>query len=231
MVVLVCVGIFMTTLDTSIVNISLPSIARAFGVMPGGTVEWVIIGYLVVIAALLLTAGRLSDAIGRAPVWTAGLVVFTLGSALSGAAPSLELLIGARVLQGIGGALIMATSTAILTGAVPSTERGRALGLSAVAVALGTSAGPTVGGLLTQQLGWRWIFYVNLPIGVAAVIATRHLLRGPRRGGRGSFDPPGALLLAVGLAAPTLGLSLGSTWGWTSPLLIGTVGLLSLIHI
>jgi EmrB/QacA subfamily drug resistance transporter len=217
---------FMTTLDSSIVNIGLPSIARAFRTPLTGPVEWVIIGYLVVIAALLLTFGRLSDMIGRAPIWTAGLAGFTIGSALCGFAPSLGWLIGARAIQGIGAALILATSTAILTDTVPLTARGRALGWSAGAIALGLSTGPTVGGLLTEYLNWRWIFYVNMPIGVVAVAATRRLL--PRSSGRkqGHFDPPGALSLGTGVAALSLGLSFAGSWGWTSlPLLAsGTLG-------
>jgi EmrB/QacA subfamily drug resistance transporter len=216
---------FMTTLDASIVNIGLPSIARAFGTALTGTIEWVIIGYLIVIAALLLTFGRLSDAVGRAPIWTAGLAVFTVGSAVCGAAPSLPFLVAARALQGVGAALILSTSTAILVGAVPPTERGRALGWSAVAIALGVSAGPTAGALLTEHLGWRWIFYVNVPIGVGAVAATLRVL--PRTAGRERvrFDPAGALLLAVGIAALNLGLSFGDRWGWTSPRLLGTLAL------
>jgi EmrB/QacA subfamily drug resistance transporter len=223
---LVCVGTFMTTLDASIVNIGLPSIAHAFRTPLTGTIEWVIIGYLVVIAALLLTFGRLSDMVGRKPIWTAGLGVFTLGSAICGAAPSLGLLIAARAVQGVGAALILATSTAILTGAVPPTQRGRALGVSAVAVSLGVTAGPTVGGLLTDSLSWRWIFYVNVPIGLGALAATMRIL--PRTAGaerQGRFDPAGALLLALGVSALTLGLTLGTRWGWTSARLLGTLGI------
>jgi EmrB/QacA subfamily drug resistance transporter len=224
-ILLVCVGVLMTTLDASIVNISLPAIAHAFDTPLSGTIEWVIIGYLVVVAALLLTFGRLSDLVGRTPIWTAGLAVFTLGSALCGAALSLELLIAARMVQGIGSALILATSTAILTGAVPPAERGGALGWSAVAVGLGTSAGPTLGGLLTEHLSWRWIFYVNLPIGLGALAATRHIL--PRTGGpeRGRLDPVGSLLLGIGIAALNLGLTYGERWGWTSPRLLGALTL------
>ncbi len=140
---LVGAGIFMTTLDASIVNIGLPSIARAFGTPLSGAIEWVVIGYLVAAAALLLTFGRLSDMVGRTSIWMAGLALFTLASGLCGAAPSLTPLIAARVLQGAGAALILATSTAILTDAVPATERGRAIGWSGVAIALGTSTGPT----------------------------------------------------------------------------------------
>jgi len=228
---IIAIGVFMATLDTSIVNISLPVIARSFGVPLSGAIEWVIIAYLVVIAGVLLTTGRLSDMIGRKPIWTAGLIIFTLGSAFCGFAPSLGLLITARALQGLGGALIMAISPAMLTSAFPSSERGRALGINAVVVALGVSTGPTLGGIITTYLSWRWIFFVNLPIGVIGVILTLRVLTEKLRWGRGKFDPLGALLLALGLVALTLGLSFGQEWGWSSPLLIGTltIGVLAMI--
>jgi MFS family permease len=164
-------GAFITSLDGSIVNISLPSIARAFGVPLSGAVEWVIIGYLVVIAGLLLTAGRLADIFGRKPIFIAGVATFTLGSAISGAAPSLGILIAARCFQGIGGALIFAVNIAMITHAFPAAEHGRALGFNAIVVALGISLGPALGGVITQYLTWRWIFYVNVPIGTVLVIA------------------------------------------------------------
>jgi EmrB/QacA subfamily drug resistance transporter len=224
-ILLVGTGLFMTTLDASIVNIGLPSIARALGTTLNGAIEWVIIGYLVVAAALLLTFGRLSDMVGRTPIWTAGLALFTLASGLCGAAPSLTSLIAARVFQGAGAALMLATSTAILTDAVRPAERGRALGWSAVAIAVGTSAGPTLGGLITEHLSWRWIFYVNVPVGLGALVATLHLLPRKTGRGRGRFEPVGALLLAVGVALINLGLSFGGEWGWTSPRLLGALAL------
>jgi len=220
---IVAVGVFMATLDSSIVNISLPTIAQFFGVPLNGEVEWVIIAYLVVVAGVLLTIGRLSDMIGHKPIWASGLIIFTIGSALSGAAPSLGLLIAWRALQGLGGALIMAISPAMLTGAFLPSERGRALGMNAVVVALGTSAGPTLGGIITTHLSWRWIFYVNLPIGIVGVIATLLVLTERMHRGQGKFDPPGAILLAIGLVALTMGLSFGQEWSWSSPLLIGTM--------
>ena len=228
---IVAVGIFMATLDTSIVNISLPTIAHYFGVALSGAIEWVIIAYLVVIAGVLLTIGRLADMIGRKPIWIAGLVIFTTGSAICGAAPSLGLLIAARGLQGLGGALLMSISPAMLTNAFPARERGRALGLNAVVVALGVSVGPTLGGIITEHLTWRWIFYVNVPIGVIGFVASMRVLTEHMRWGRGRFDPLGAVLLAIGLIALTMGLSFGQEWGWTSPLLLGTlvVGITALL--
>ena len=170
---IIAIGVFMATLDTSIVNISLPVIAQSFGVPLNGAIEWVIIAYLVVIAGVLLTTGRLADMLGHKPIWAAGLTIFTIGSAFCGFAPSLLLLIAARALQGIGGALIMAISPAMLTSAFPASERGRALGLNAVVVALGVSTGPTLGGVITTYLSWRWIFFVNIPIGIILIRARR----------------------------------------------------------
>lgn len=233
---IVAIGVFMSTLDSSIVNISLPTIATFFQVPLSGTVEWVVIAYLVVIAATLLTIGRLADMTGRKPIWAAGLALFTLGSALCGASPSLGFLIAARAFQAIGASLLFAVSAAMLTGAFPASERGRVLGLNALTVALGISIGPTIGGLITQSLTWRWIFYVNVPLGVLGFIATVRLLHEPKRNGQGRFDPAGALLLTVGLAAITLGLSFGQEWGWTSPaliwtLVIGVAALVALIFV
>ncbi len=220
---ILAIGIFMATLDTSIVNISLPTIAHYFGVPLNGAIEWVIIAYLVVIAGVLLTTGRLADMIGRKPIWVAGLIIFTTGSAICGASVTLGMLIAARALQGLGGAFIMAVSPAILTNAFPANERGRALGMNAVIVALGVSVGPTLGGLITEHFTWRWIFYVNIPFGIIGVIATLRVLTERMRWGRGRFDPLGAILLAIGLVALTLGLSFGQEWGWNSPLLISTL--------
>lgn len=220
---ILAIGIFMATLDSSIVNISLPSIAEYFHVPLSGAIEWVVIAYLVVIAGMLLTIGRLADIMGRRSLWIAGLVLFTFGSALCGAAPNLGILIGARAFQGLGGALIMSVSPAMLTRAFPPEERGRALGMNAIFVALGTSVGPTLGGIITANLTWRWIFYVNVPLGIIGVIATLLVLKDRSQRQSGRFDPSGATLLAVGLVALTLGLSFGQEWGWTSPLLIGTL--------
>jgi EmrB/QacA subfamily drug resistance transporter len=220
---LAAMGAFMTTLDSSIVNISLPSISRAFGVSLNGAVEWVIIGYLVVIAAALLTAGRLADMIGRKPIFIMGIAIFTLGSVICGAAPSLGILIAARGFQGLGGALLFSVNLAMLTHAFPANERGRALGLNAVVVALGISVGPTLGGIITEYLTWRWIFYINVPIGIIVCGAALFVLKEPLHRGQGRFDPAGAILLAIGMAALILGLSFGQEWGWTSLRFIASV--------
>src|SRR5205807_187145 len=139
---------------------------------------------------------------GRKPIWVAGLVIFITGSAICGAAPSLAILIAARGLQGLGGALIMAISPAMLTTAFPARERGRALGINAVFVALGVSTGPTLGGIITTHLSWRWIFYVNVPIGIIGIVASLLILKEPAHRGKVQFDPLGALLLALGQSQP-----------------------------
>jgi EmrB/QacA subfamily drug resistance transporter len=221
---LAALGGFMTTLDSSIINIALPAIARTFGVGISGAIEWIIIGYLIVIASVLLSLGRLADMIGRKPIYEAGLVIFVLGSVVSGAAPSLTILILARLLQGLGGALIFSVNIAMITSVFPPHQRGQALGLNSVVVALGISAGPTLGGLITQYLTWRWIFYVNVPVGIIALVVARCVLTERFHMQTGQFDPLGALLFALGLASVTLGLSFGQEWGWTSLPLISALG-------
>ncbi len=228
---LVAIGIFMATLDSSIVNISLPTMARGFGVPLSGAIEWVVIAYLVATTSVLLTAGRLADLLGRKVVWIAGLMLFTASSALCGLAPSLSMLIAARAVQGVGGALLMAVGPAMLTSAFPAQERGRALGINATNVALGTSLGPILGGVLTASLSWRWIFYVNVPIGLIGLMATLLILKERIHLKAARFDPLGALLIAVGMAGLTAGLSFGQELGWTSPLILSVLlmGILALI--
>jgi EmrB/QacA subfamily drug resistance transporter len=161
--------------------------------------------------------------VGQKLLWVLGLSIFTLSSALCGAAPSLPDLVIFRALQGVGGAMIMALSPAMLTRAFPPNEWGRALGLLALVVAAGTSAGPALGGIITQAFSWRWIFYVNVPIGVLGVIATLRLLTEPMqlRRGQQRFDFIGAIVLSVSLCCLMLGLSFGQEVGWGSFTIIG----------
>jgi EmrB/QacA subfamily drug resistance transporter len=220
---IVAIGVFMATLDTSIVNISLPSISAYFQTPLNGLIEWVIIAYLITIASVLLTFGRLSDMFGRKILWMLGLGSFTLGSALCGAAPTLLLLVVFRAFQGIGGALLMANSTAMLVRAFPEGERGRVLGLNAVTVSLGVSAGPTLGGVITTSLSWRWIFYVNLPLGIIGLVLTWLVFKEPARFQKTQkFDPLGATVLALGIIAIMLALSFGQESGWFSSAIIGS---------
>jgi EmrB/QacA subfamily drug resistance transporter len=217
---IVATGVFMATLDSSVVNVSLPAIAHHFGVPLGAAVEWIVMAYLVTVAALLLSIGRLADLVGRKTIWLTGLGIFTVASLACGAAPSLSALIVARALQGVGGACMMAISPAMLTSAFPPEQRGRAIGLNAVTVGLGISTGPTLGGLITEHGSFRYIFLLNLPIGILGWIAAYLLLPKQPRPDRASvhFDVPGAIYLASALAGLTAGVSLGHELGWTRTL-------------
>src|SRR5208337_1819700 len=222
---IMAIGLFMATLDSSIVNISLPKISLSFHVPLSGMVEWIIIAYLIVIASLLLTLGRLLDMVGQKFLWVLGLFIFTTSSALCGAAPLLLLLVIFRALQAVGGAMIMAISPVMIARAFPVTERGQALGILALVVAAGTSAGPAVGGLITPAFTWRWIFYINVPIGMIGMVASLRLLTEPirlnLRWGQQRFDPIGAILLSVSVGCLMLGLSFGQEAGWRSFTIIG----------
>ena len=209
------IGIFMATLDSSIVNISLPTISEGFGIGIA-VAQWVSLAYLITVAALLLPAGRLADLVGRSRTYLAGMVLFTLSSLVCGMAPSAGALIAARALQALGSALIMATGMALLTDAWPPAKRGQAMGIGGITVSVGLMTGPPLGGLISGELGWRWIFYVNLPVGVIGVLLAALALRGltETRGKLKSFDIPGALLLGGFMVALCLGLTFGPTRGW-----------------
>jgi EmrB/QacA subfamily drug resistance transporter len=219
----VAIGVLMATLDSSIVNISLPTIARSFGRPVNGLLQWVIIAYLLVIVGLLLSGGRLGDMFGRKYVWLLGLALFTLGSTLCGLAPSIALLIAARALQGVGAALLMSMSPALLTSAFPRAERGRALGMNALSVAVGVSAGPPLGGIITERASWRWIFFINVPLGMLGILLAALILERPAARARARFDFGGAALLALTLASFTGALSFAHDLGYASPFIIGAL--------
>lgn len=214
----VCFGAFMGQLDASIVTLAFPALQRQFGVGLAG-VQWVSLAYLLVLAGLLVPVGRLSDRIGRKACYLIGFMAFALASAACGLAPSLPALVGLRVVQAGGAALLQANSVALVATSVPASMRRAALGVQAAAQAVGLALGPVAGGLLVVSAGWRWIFFVNVPVGVLAVIAGWFLL--PRSRGlvrsRGS-DPAGAVLLATTVAGTLAALSLLSGTGtrpWT----------------
>jgi EmrB/QacA subfamily drug resistance transporter len=209
------VGTYMATLDSSIVNVSLPTISADFGI-DISIAQWVILSYLIAVAALLLPAGRLADLTGRGRTYQGGLALFTIASAICGAAPTPGALIASRALQGLGAAFIMATGAALLTDTWPAEERGRVMGLSGMIVSIGLMSGPPLGGLISGTLGWRWIFYVNLPVGIVGAIVGMWALRGltPERGRLTSFDIPGAVALGAFMLALCLGLTFGPREGW-----------------
>jgi len=196
----VAVGTVMATLDSSIVNVALPTIGHELGASIAA-VQWIVAGYLLTISAVLLTAGRLGDLLGLRNVFVGGLLLFTAGSALCGLAPGLPSLVAARVVQGMGASATMAIGPAALTALFPRERRGRALGANASAVALGLTLGPPLGGFIVQHLSWRWLFLVNLPIGVAGAAWAFATLPAdaPARGSR--LDLPGAAWIAAAVGA------------------------------
>ncbi|MDH7570221.1 MAG: MFS transporter [Armatimonadota bacterium] len=213
----VAVGTFMSTLDSSIVNVSLPTIGHEFAA-DITVVEWVVMAYLLTVAGLLLSVGRLADMRGRKLIYNLGFGVFTLGSLACALSQSIAQLIAARVLQGVGAAMLAANGAAILTTAFPRSERGKAMGLNGTIVATGLTVGPPLGGLLVHAFGWRSIFTINLPIGAAGMLLAHYLLRPDGSGTRGErFDVPGALALWASLSALLLALSRGEAWGWSAP--------------
>ncbi len=215
----VLLGSIMGPIDASVVYIALPAIAGVFGVDPT-MVGWVSMAYLLVLGSFLLSFGRLGDMFGFKRLFLIGLLVFVVTSALCGLAPGLWVLVFLRALQAAGAGMMMAMAPAIITAAFPPQERGRALGMNGMAVALGLALGPSLGGLLVDTLGWRAIFYVNVPIGIAAYLWCRRILPAVRSEKRQSFDWPGVLLAFGGLGALLLFASRGEAAGWSWPILL-----------
>jgi EmrB/QacA subfamily drug resistance transporter len=221
--VVTALAVFMASLDLSIVNIAFPALERTFSSDPRSSLAWVITAYAITFGSLLVIAGRTADRVGARRVFFVGLIVFSIGSALCGIAPTLELLIAGRVVQGVGGAAMLPASLGLLLTAVPAQRRTQAVALWGGIGALAVATGPTVGALLVSSGGWRWVFFVNLPIGVAALISGRMVL--PRLVGDPTHATPdyfGAALVCVTLGALVLGLTEGPTWGWSSGRVLGS---------
>ncbi|HEV8064612.1 MAG TPA: MFS transporter, partial [Acidimicrobiales bacterium] len=213
----VCIGAFMGQLDASVVTVAFPSMQRSFH-SSLAAVTLVGLSYLVVLVAGVTAVGRFSDSVGRKLVYTYGFAVFSFGSALCALAPSLLALDGARLVQGLGAAMLQANSLAILYLVLPKERLGRGLGIQGACQALGLALGPTVGGLLLAAGGWRLIFLVNVPAGMLGVLAARLCL--PRSADltcKSQFDWGGLALLAPAVVAPLVALSFASAWGWWSP--------------
>ncbi|MDH7481285.1 MAG: MFS transporter [Armatimonadota bacterium] len=213
--VAVSIGTFMATVDSSIVNVSLPVIMASLRTnLP--TIQWVVAIYLLVITGLLLTLGRLADLAGRKLVLVWGYAVFTIGSLLCGLSRSPFLLIASRGIQAVGAAMIMANGPAVITDAFPIGERGKALGMFAMVVASGLTIGPVLGGFIVEAAGWPWIFFVNLPIGVFGMIFVQRVLKCEQLRLEQNFDIFGAALFLVSLVSLTMALSQGPQKGWNS---------------
>lgn len=204
-------SMLLSSLGTSIANVGLPTLAQAFNAS-FQDVQWVVLAYLLAITTLIVSVGRLGDIAGRRRLLLAGIFLFTVASALSGAAPTLWLLIAARAAQGLGAAVMMALAMALVGETVSKARTGSAMGLLGTMSAIGTALGPSLGGFLIAGLGWRAIFLVNVPLGILAfLLAYRHLpvdIRGPKTD-RAGFDTMGTLLLALTLAAYALAMTIG----------------------
>jgi EmrB/QacA subfamily drug resistance transporter len=218
--VVVCIAIFMLLLDITIVNVALPPISRSLHA--GFTdLQWVIDAYALALATSVLNAGSLADLLGRKRVFVAGVVVFTAASALCGAASTPLFLILARAGQGIGGAIMFAVSLALLSQEFHGRERGTAFGIWGATTGAAVAIGPLVGGMLTTWLSWRWIFFVNIPIGAAATAISVMTLRETRDEQHGGIDFVGLLTLSGALFTFVFALLRGNDKGWSSALILG----------
>lgn len=215
----VMVGTFMAPLDASIVNIALPALSAHF-LVPVTTVQWVATAYLLTTSALLLSFGRLGDIWTHKRVYLLGFALFTLGSLACGLAPSIAALIASRAFQAVGAGMILSSGPAILARVFPPQELGRAYGLQALSVAAGLTVGPPLGGVLVSGLGWQWVFFINVPVGlVTMAVVTRVIPVGEPV--RRPFDFAGAAALFGSLFGLLLALSRGADWGWGSTPVLG----------
>lgn len=216
--VVTALGAFMASLDLSIVNIAFPALIHSFPHDALGSLSWVISGYAIAFGALLVVAGRTADRLGARRVFFVGLGIFCLASAWCGVAPSLELLIAGRIVQGLGAAAMLPSSLGLLLASVPLARRTVTIAQWAGVGALAVATGPTLGALLVTTGGWRWVFYVNLPIGAAAWLAGRVVLpRTEPDTSRSAPDYLGAVLACGTLGSLVLGLTEGQSWGWGTP--------------
>jgi len=208
-------GGFLAFLDTTIVNTSFPDIAASFPQASRSELSWILDAYFIVIAALLVPAGLLADRIGRKRAFLGGVTLFALTSALCAVAPTWETLVAARVLQGVGAAIIAPVSLALVLPEYPREERATAVGIWGAAAALAAAFGPPLGGVLVEVADWRWIFLVNLPVTIALLVMGRRVLRESRdEHASGTPDLVGAVVTALGLGALALAIVEGREWGW-----------------
>lgn len=210
------IGTFMSALDGSVVNTTLPVIRTTFNSQIDN-VEWIVTIYLLVLSGLLLSFGRLGDMRGHKSIYISGFAIFLVSSALCGLASSVTMLVIFRGIQALGAAMLSANSPAILTKSFPASQRGQALGLQATMTYLGLTVGPPLGGWLAHQFSWRAVFYINIPVGLVAFLASLHFIAADRlENKKERFDIPGAGLFTAGLVALLLALNQGHALGWLS---------------
>jgi EmrB/QacA subfamily drug resistance transporter len=208
------IGVFLSVLDLFIVNIAFPAIQSSYSSASLSSLSWILSAYATVFAAVLVPAGKLGDIVGRKRVFLAGLLIFLTGSALAAAAPSVDFLIGARVVQAVGGAALIPTSLGLILPLFPAQKRPTVIGLWAALAGVAAAAGPPIGGLLVEA-SWRWIFLINLPLGLFALVRSAQIVPEIRDPERGPFpDLLGSLLLMVAIGSLTLGLVKGPDWSW-----------------
>jgi DHA2 family multidrug resistance protein len=220
----VVMGTFMSILDSTVVNIALPKLISVFSTDVHGA-QWVLTSYLLALAVVIPMTGYLQETYGGKRVYMITITLFTLASMLCGIAWNLNSMIFFRVLQGLGGGLIMPLGMSLLLREFRPEERGTALGIFGIPLMMGPAIGPTLGGYLVQYVDWRFIFYINVPIGVAAVIAASRVLRESARGGRQKLDVLGVGLVCIGSASLLLGIDNGPTDGWGSTAVVGEIAL------
>jgi len=210
-------GMFLVGLDVSIVSIAFPSLRSDFGGTTTSSLSWVLTAYSIVYAGLLIVSGRMADRIGRRRLFMAGLAVFVLGSVAVALAPSIELLVAMRGLQGVGAAMMTPSSMGLVLAAWPPQRRATAVALWGAVFAVAVAVGPSLGALLIEGASWRWAFLINLPIGVAALLWSRSVLQESELSPLvGSPDLVGAVIVTTASVAATLGIVQGRDWGWTS---------------
>jgi len=218
----VAFGLFMIMLDNTVVFVALSAIQDDLHISTS-ELEWVVNGYALTFAVLMLTGGKLADLLGRRLIFIVGLAIFTASSLACGLATSASILIGARVIQGVGSALMNPATLSIITATFPPRQRGTAIGIWVGVSAMALAIGPLVGGILTEQINWSWIFFVNVPVGILGIIVARLVIDESRdESEEQRLDLPGLLSSGVGLFALTYALIEGNTYGWTSGRILGS---------
>ncbi|HET9673978.1 MAG TPA: MFS transporter [Gaiellaceae bacterium] len=220
----VAFGLFMIMLDNTVVNVAIPAIQRDLGVGLS-ELEWVVAGYALSFAALMLTGGKLADLMGRRRIFVLGIVIFTVSSLFCGLADSGEGLIGWRIVQGVGAALMNPATLAIIAATFPPRERGTAIGIWAGVSALALAIGPLVGGLITEHASWNWVFLINVPVGILGIVASYLLIDESRDMSENQrLDLTGLLLSGIGLFSLTYALIEANSYGWASARIVGFLG-------